>query len=158
MSPIGPRQVHCRPKRAVQFVRRRMRVGLWQTASRRIDACGACGSWCAMTGLQINWLPTSMRTAKLGPRTSAFGGRLGRSQMARPDHRRHRRYDANLNLIKGGARALLQEKDPWRRHRPDGVTQNISKVRRTARPIPTAPSRIIPFGWQTTKTLIENAY
>ena len=63
-------------------------------------------------------------------------------------------YDANLNLIKGGGGALLQEKIVATASDMMVVIADISKQVETLGAFP-LPVEIIPFGWQTTKALIE---
>jgi ribose 5-phosphate isomerase A len=74
--------------------------------------------------------------------------------MAGPDHRRRGRIRPNLNLIKGGGAALLQEKIVAT------ASDRMIVIADAAKEVPQLgafplPVEVIPFGWQTTKALIE---
>ena len=63
-------------------------------------------------------------------------------------------FDANLNLIKGGGAALLQEKIVATASDRMIVIADAAKEVAQLGAFP-LPVEIIPFGWQTTKALIE---
>jgi len=63
-------------------------------------------------------------------------------------------FDANLALIKGGGAALLQEKIVATASDQMIVIADAAKEVTTLGGYP-LPVEIIPFGWQTTKALIE---
>jgi len=63
-------------------------------------------------------------------------------------------YDPNLNLIKGGGGALLHEKIVATASDQMVVIADLSKQVDTLGAFP-LPVEVIPFGWQTTKALIE---
>jgi len=63
-------------------------------------------------------------------------------------------FDANLNLIKGGGAALLQEKIVATASDRMIVIADAAKEVAQLGAFP-LPVEVIPFGWQTTKSLIE---
>jgi len=63
-------------------------------------------------------------------------------------------YDANLNLIKGGGGALLHEKIVATASDQMVVIADLTKQVDTLGAFP-LPVEVIPFGWQTTKALVE---
>ena len=63
-------------------------------------------------------------------------------------------YDGNLNLIKGGGGAHLQEKIVATASDRMIVIADVTKRVETLGAFP-LPLEVISFGWQTTKTLIE---
>jgi ribose 5-phosphate isomerase A len=63
-------------------------------------------------------------------------------------------FDAKLNLIKGGGGALLQEKIVATASDMMVVIADVSKQVETLGAFP-LPVEVIPFGWQTSKALIE---
>jgi ribose 5-phosphate isomerase A len=63
-------------------------------------------------------------------------------------------FDANLNLIKGGGAALLQEKIVATASDRMIVIADAAKEVAQLGAFP-LPVEVIPFGWQTTKALIE---
>ena len=63
-------------------------------------------------------------------------------------------YDGNLNLIKGGGGALLQEKIVATASDQMIVIADAGKAVEALGAFP-LPIEVIPFGWQTTKTLVE---
>jgi ribose 5-phosphate isomerase A len=63
-------------------------------------------------------------------------------------------FDADLNLIKGGGAALLQEKIVATASDQMIVIADAAKEVATLGAFP-LPVEVIPFGWQTTKALIE---
>jgi ribose 5-phosphate isomerase A len=65
-------------------------------------------------------------------------------------------YDANLNLIKGGGGSLLQEKIVATASDQMVVIADIGKQVETLGAFP-LPIEVIPFGWQTTKALVEES-
>jgi len=62
--------------------------------------------------------------------------------------------DANLNLIKGGGGALLQEKIVATASDRMVVIADVGKEVETLGAFP-LPVEVIPFGWQTTQALVE---
>ena len=63
-------------------------------------------------------------------------------------------FDPALNLIKGGGGSLLQEKIVATASDQVIIIADVSKKVETLGSFP-LPVAVIPFGWQTTKTLIE---
>ncbi len=63
-------------------------------------------------------------------------------------------FDPNLNLIKGGGAALLQEKIVATASDRMIVIADAAKEVAQLGAFP-LPVEVIPFGWQTTKALIE---
>jgi len=63
-------------------------------------------------------------------------------------------FDGNLNLIKGGGGSLLQEKIVATASDQMVVIADAAKSVETLGNFP-LPIEVVPFGWQTTKTLVE---
>lgn len=63
-------------------------------------------------------------------------------------------FDGDLNLIKGGGGALLQEKIVATASDQMIVIADVGKEVERLGAFP-LPIEVIPFGWQTTKTLVE---
>ncbi|MFT4621083.1 MAG: ribose 5-phosphate isomerase A [Sulfitobacter sp.] len=152
LSPID-RAKFIAAKRAVQFVEDGMRVGLG-TGSTAAWMVRCLGELVRQDGLQITGVPTSMRTAKLAQDVGIRVSTLDEAKWLDLTIDGTDEYDANLNLIKGGGGALLQEKIVATASDQMVVIADISKQVEQLGAFP-LPVEIIPFGWQTTKTLIE---
>jgi ribose 5-phosphate isomerase A len=140
-------------KRAVQYVENGMKLGLG-TGSTAAWMVRCLAERIREEGLRVKGVPTSSRTAELArslgvPITSLDEARWLDLTIDGADE-----FDPNLNLIKGGGAALLQEKIVATASDQMIVITDAAKevVQLGAFPLPV---EVIPFGWQTTKALIE---
>lgn len=152
LSPID-RAKYVAAKRAVAFVEDGMRVGL---------GTGSTAAWMVRhlaevveeDGLQITCVATSTRTADLARDLNLKVTTLDEVKWLDLTIDGADEFDPNLNLIKGGGGALLQEKIvATASDRMIVITDSSKEVARLgAFPLPV---EVIRFGWETTKTLIE---
>ena len=140
-------------KRAVEFVEDGMRVGLG-TGSTAVWMVRCLGEMVKNDGLQITGVPTSTRTAELARDVGLRVTTLDEAKWLDLTIDGTDEFDANLNLIKGGGGALLREKVVATASDQMIVIADVSKQVETLGTFP-LPVEIIPFGWQTTKTLLE---
>ena len=152
LSPID-RAKFIAAKRAVQYVEDGMRVGLG-TGSTAAWMVRCLGELVRKEGLQVTGVPTSTRTAELARQVGIRVATLDEAKWLDLTIDGTDEYDPNLNLIKGGGGALLQEKIVATASDQMVVIADISKQVEQLGSFP-LPVEIIPFGWQTTKTLIE---
>jgi ribose 5-phosphate isomerase A len=152
LSPID-RAKYVAARRAVDFVQDGMRVGL---------GTGSTAAWMVRRlaerirdeGLQVTGVPTSIRTAALArelgiPLTTLDDAKWLDLTIDGADE-----VDPDLNLIKGGGAALLQEKIVATASDRMIVIADAAKQVATLGAFP-LPVEVVPFGWQTTKALIE---
>ena len=140
-------------KRAVEFVEDGMKLGLG-TGSTAAWMVRCLAERIREDGLRIVGVPTSSRTAELA---ASLGIRLSTLDEVKwldltidgADE-----FDPNLNLIKGGGAALLQEKIVATASDRMIVIADAAKEVAQLGAFP-LPVEVIPFGWQTTKALIE---
>lgn len=152
LSPID-RAKYVAAKRAVAFVEDGMRVGL---------GTGSTAAWMVRhlaevveeDGLQITCVATSTRTADLARDLKLKVTTLDEAKWLDLTIDGADEFDPNLNLIKGGGGALLQEKIvATASDRMIVITDSSKEVARLgAFPLPV---EVIRFGWETTRTLIE---
>ena len=140
-------------KRATRYVESGMRVGLG-TGSTAAWLVQCLGEMVREEGLRIKGVPTSSRTAALARDVGIDVISLDEARWLDVTIDRADEYDGNLNLIKGGGGALLQEKIVATASDQMVVIADISKQVETLGAFP-LPVEVIPFGWQTTKALIE---
>jgi len=140
-------------KRAVDYVEDGMRVGLG-TGSTAAWMVRCLGEAVRERGLNIKGVPTSTRTADLARQVGIEVISLDEAKWLDVTIDGADEYDHNLNLIKGGGGALLQEKIVATASDMMVVIADISKQVDTLGAFP-LPVEVIPFGWQTTKALIE---
>ncbi|NBT31104.1 MAG: ribose-5-phosphate isomerase RpiA [Rhodobacteraceae bacterium] len=140
-------------KRATQFVQSGMRVGLG-TGSTAAWLVKCLGDMVQNQGLRIQGVPTSSRTAQLAREVGIEVISLDEAKWLDVTIDGADEYDGNLNLIKGGGGALLQEKIVATSSDQMVVIADISKQVETLGAFP-LPIEVIPFGWQTTKMLVE---
>ena len=140
-------------KRAVDFVEDGMRVGLG-TGSTAAWMVRCLGEMVREDGLKIRGVPTSTRTADLAREVGIDVISLDEAKWLDVTIDGADEFDANLNLIKGGGGALLQEKIVATASDQMIVIADIGKEVETLGAFP-LPVEVIPFGWQTTKSLIE---
>ncbi len=140
-------------KRAVDFVQTGMKVGLG-TGSTAAWMVRCLGERVREEGLRIVGVPTSMRTAELARQVGIPVVSLDEAKWLDLTIDGADEFDTNLALIKGGGAALLQEKIVATASDQMIVIADAAKevVQLGGFPLPV---EIIPFGWQTTKALIE---
>ena len=154
-SPLSPidKAKFVAAKRAAEFVEGGMKVGLG-TGSTAAWLVRCLGEQVRDHGLKIKGVPTSTRTAKLAKEVGIEVISLDEARWLDLTIDGADEYDHDLNLIKGGGGALLQEKIVATASDQMVVIADISKKVETLGAFP-LPVEVIPFGWQTTKTLIE---
>lgn len=140
-------------KRAVEFVENGMKLGLG-TGSTAAWMVRCLAERIREEGLRVTGVPTSSRTAELArslgiPITSLDDARWLDLTIDGADE-----FDPNLNLIKGGGAALLQEKIVATASDQMIVITDAAKEVAQLGAFP-LPVEVIPFGWQTSKALIE---
>lgn len=152
LSPID-RAKYAAAKRAVGFVEDGMRVGL---------GTGSTAAWMVRhlaevvheEGMQITCVATSTRTADLARELKLHVSSLDEVKWLDLTIDGADEFDAQLNLIKGGGGALLQEKIVATASDRMIVITDASKEVAQLGKFP-LPVEVIPFGWETTKTLVE---
>lgn len=140
-------------KRAASLVEDGMRVGLG-TGSTAAWLVRCLGEMVEEEGLRFTAVPTSTRTAELArevgiPVTSLDEARWLDLTIDGADE-----FDTDLNLIKGGGGALLQEKIVATASDQMVVIADAGKEVENLGAFP-LPVEVIPFGWQTSQALIE---
>ncbi|MFT6647152.1 ribose-5-phosphate isomerase RpiA [Pseudophaeobacter arcticus] len=140
-------------KRAAGLVEDGMRVGLG-TGSTAAWLVRCLGEMVREEGLKFTAVPTSTRTAELArevgiPVTSLDEARWLDLTIDGADE-----FDRDLNLIKGGGGALLQEKIVATASDQMVVIADAGKEVENLGAFP-LPVEVIPFGWQTSQALIE---
>lgn len=152
LSPID-RAKYAAAKRATAFVENGMRVGLG-TGSTAAWLVRCLGDRVRQEGLRIQGVPTSARTAALARDVGIDVISLDEARWLDLTIDGADEVDGHLNLIKGGGGALLQEKIVATASDQMIVIADASKHVETLGAFP-LPVEVIPFGWQTTKALIE---
>ncbi|MEM6478284.1 MAG: ribose-5-phosphate isomerase RpiA [Pseudomonadota bacterium] len=140
-------------KRATDFVETGMKVGLG-TGSTAAWLVRCLGELVREDGLRIQGVPTSTRTAALARDVGIDVISLDEAKWLDITIDGADEFDSDLNLIKGGGGALLQEKIVATASDQMLVIADISKQVDTLGAFP-LPVEVIPFGWQTTKALVE---
>lgn len=140
-------------KRAVEFVEDGMRVGLG-TGSTAAWMVRCLGELVREDGLKIRGVPTSTRTANLARDVGIPVISLDEAKWLDLTIDGADEFDGDLNLIKGGGGALLQEKIVAKASDQMIVISDASKEVERLGAFP-LPIEVIPFGWQTTKALVE---
>ena len=140
-------------KRAAEMVEGGMRVGLG-TGSTAAWLVRCLGEMVREDGLKIRGVPTSTRTAELARDVGIEVMSLDEAKWLDLTIDGADEFDADLNLIKGGGGALLQEKIVATASDQMVVITDASKEVEALGAFP-LPVEVIPFGWQTTKALIE---
>ena len=140
-------------KRAVEFVEDGMKVGLG-TGSTAAWMVRCLGELVREEGLKIVGVPTSKRTAELAQKVGVKTTTLDDVKWLDLTIDGADEFDPDLNLIKGAGGALLWEKivatSSDRMIVISDATKQVDRL--GAFPLPV---EVIPFGWQTTKALIE---
>ncbi|AXI47395.1 ribose 5-phosphate isomerase A [Sulfitobacter sp. SK012] len=140
-------------KRAAQFVEDGMRVGLG-TGSTAAWLVRCLGEMVRADGLRIKGVPTSTRTAELARDVGIEVISLDEAKWLDITIDGADEFDGDLNLIKGGGGALLQEKIVATASDQMIVIADVGKEVETLGAFP-LPVEVIPFGWQTTQALVE---
>ena len=140
-------------KRAVDFVEDGMRVGLG-TGSTAAWMVRCLAEVVRQDGLKIRAVPTSTRTAALARELGIEVVSLDEAKWLDLTIDGADEFDGDLNLIKGGGGALLQEKIVATASDQMIVIADAGKEVGALGAFP-PPVEVIPFGWQTTKALIE---
>lgn len=140
-------------KRAADFVEDGMRVGLG-TGSTAAWLVRCIGEMVRDNGLKIKGVPTSTRTAVLARDVGIEVISLDEARWLDLTIDGADEFDGDLNLIKGGGGALLQEKIVATASDRMIVIADIGKEVESLGAFP-LPVEMIPFGWQTTQALIE---
>jgi len=105
-------------------------------------------------GLKITGVPTSTRTAALARDVGIKVASLDEAKWLDVTIDGADEFDGDLNLIKGGGGALLQEKIVATASDRMVVIADVGKEVENLGNFP-LPVEVIPFGWQTTQALIE---
>lgn len=140
-------------KQASTYVENGMKVGLG-TGSTAAWLVRCLGERVEKEGLKIVGVPTSTRTAELARDVGIEVISLDEAKWLDLTIDGADEYDGDLNLIKGGGGALLQEKIVATASDRMIVIADASKHVETLGHFP-LPIEVIPFGWQTTKTIVE---
>ena len=140
-------------KRAADYVEDGMRVGLG-TGSTAAWLVRCIGEMVRNDGLRIKGVPTSTRTAQLAREVGIEVMSLDEAKWLDLTIDGADEFDGDLNLIKGGGGALLQEKIVATASDQMVVIADIGKEVETLGAFP-LPIEVIPFGWQTTQALVE---
>ncbi|SPF81057.1 ribose-5-phosphate isomerase RpiA [Pseudoprimorskyibacter insulae] len=152
LSPID-RAKFVSAKRAAEFVEDGMRVGLG-TGSTAAWLVRCLGERVRDNGLRIRGVPTSARTAKLARDVGIEVITLDDARWLDLTIDGADEFDQELNLIKGGGGALLQEKIVATASDQMIVIADAAKEVESLGAFP-LPVEVIKFGWRTTQALIE---
>lgn len=140
-------------KRAVDFIESGMKVGLG-TGSTAAWMVRCLGERVREEGLKIVGVPTSTRTAQLARQVGIHVTSLDEAKWLDVTIDGADEFDQQLALIKGGGAALLQEKIVATASDLMIVIADAAKEVQQLGAFP-LPIEVIPFGWQTTKALVE---
>ena len=140
-------------RRAADLVEDGMRVGLG-TGSTAAWLVRCLGEMVREDGLKFRGVPTSTRTADLARSVGIDVVSLEDARWLDLTIDGADEFDYDLNLIKGGGGALLQEKIVATASDHMVVIADAAKGVDALGAFP-LPVEVIPFGWQTTQALIE---
>jgi len=140
-------------RRAVDFIQAGMKVGLG-TGSTAAWMVRCLGERVREEGLRVTGVPTSTRTAELARSVGIHVVSLDDAKWLDLTIDGADEFDRDLCLIKGGGAALLQEKIVATASDQMIVIADAAKEVMQLGAFP-LPVEVIPFGWQTTKALIE---
>ncbi|WP_299078247.1 ribose-5-phosphate isomerase RpiA [uncultured Ruegeria sp.] len=154
LSPIDMAK-YVAARRAADMVEDGMRVGLG-TGSTAAWLVRRLGERVQGENLRIMGVPTSTRTAQLAREVGIEVVSLDQAGWLDLTIDGADEFDGDLNLIKGGGGAHLQEKIVATASDQMIVIADAGKEVETLGAFP-LPVEVIPFGWQTTRTLIEEA-
>ncbi|WP_343116821.1 ribose-5-phosphate isomerase RpiA [Ostreiculturibacter nitratireducens] len=142
-------------RRSVDFIEDGMRVGLG-TGSTAAFMVRALGERVRKEGLNITGVPTSSQTAELARQEGIRVVALDEAKWLDLTIDGADEFDGDLNLIKGGGGALLQEKIVATASDRMIVIADLAKEVACLGAFP-LPIEVVPFGWKTTKLLVEEA-
>ncbi len=140
-------------REALEYVEQGMRLGLG-TGSTAAWFIELLGQRCKTEKLDIVGVPTSVRTGRLAERAGLRLTTLDEAGWLDLTVDGADEFDADLTLMKGGGGALLQEKIVATASDRMIVLADPSKRVETLGAFP-LPVEIIPFGWETTKAIVE---
>lgn len=140
-------------KRATDFVEDGMKLGLG-TGSTAAWMVRCLAERIREEGIRVVGVPTSSRTAQLATQLGVPITTLDDAKWLDLTIDGADEFDPNLNLIKGGGAALLQEKIVATASDQMIVIADAAKDVGQLGAFP-LPIEVIPFGWQTTKALVE---
>lgn len=140
-------------RRAVDFVEHGMRVGLG-TGSTAAWMVRCLAERVREEGLRVTGVPTSTRTAQLARQVGLTVTSLDDAKWLDLTIDGADEFDGELALIKGGGAALLQEKIVATASDQMIVIADAAKEVTALGAFP-LPVEVIPFGWQTTRALVE---
>lgn len=140
-------------KRATEFVEDGMKLGLG-TGSTAAWMVRCLAERIREEGLKVTGVPTSSRTAELAASLGVPLATLDEVKWLDMTIDGADEFDPHLALIKGGGAALLQEKIVATASDQMIVIADAAKEVTQLGAFP-LPVEVIPFGWQTTKALIE---
>ncbi|MGV6839221.1 MAG: ribose-5-phosphate isomerase RpiA [Planktomarina sp.] len=140
-------------QRAIEHVQDGMKVGLG-TGSTAAWMVRCLAKKAQDENLKLQCVPTSTRTAELAASLGLNVIALDEAKWLDLTIDGTDEFDADLNLIKGGGGALLQEKIVATASDQMIVIADISKKVEKLGAFP-LPVEVIPFGWQTSKALLE---
>jgi len=152
LSPINKAKFAA-AKKAAEFVEDGMRVGLG-TGSTAAWMVRCVGEMVREHGLRIKGVPTSTRTAELARDVGIEVISLDEAKWLDLTIDGADEFDADLSLIKGGGGALLQEKIVAIASDQLIVIADAAKEVENLGAFP-LPIEVVPFGWQTSKALVE---
>jgi ribose 5-phosphate isomerase A len=141
-------------KRACDYVQSGMKVGLG-TGSTAAWMVRCLAERIREEGLKIVGVPTSTRTAELATRLGVPITTLEEAKWLDLTIDGADEFDPDLSLIKGGGAALLQEKIVATASDQMIVITDAAKEVAALGAFP-LPVEVIPFGWQASRTLIED--
>ncbi len=140
-------------KQAMAYVKDGMKIGLG-SGSTAAWMVKCLGEHVAEQGLNIKGVPSSSRTAALAREVGLDVISLDEARWLDLTIDGADEFDGNLNLLKGGGGSLLQEKIVATASDQMIVIADASKAVETLGSFP-LPIEVVPFGWQTTKVLVE---
>lgn len=152
LSPIDKAKFAA-ASRAAALVEDGMKVGLG-TGSTAAWMVRCLGERVREEGLRITGVPTSTRTADLARQVGIEVIALDEAKWLDLTIDGADEFDAELNLIKGGGGALLLEKIVATASDRMVVIADAAKEVAQLGAFP-LPVEVIPFGWQTTRAIIE---
>lgn len=140
-------------RKAADFVQDGMTVGLG-TGSTAAWLVRCLADRMKTEGIKFRGVPTSTRTAALANELGIEVVSLDEAKWLDLTIDGADEFDTDLNLIKGGGGALLQEKIVATASDQMIVIADAGKKVETLGAYP-LPVEVIPFGWQTSKALLE---
>ncbi len=152
LSPID-RAKFVAARRAVALVEDGMRLGLG-TGSTAAWMVRCLAERVREEGLRVTGVPTSSRTAELARQLGLRITSLDEAKWLDLTIDGADEFDAQLALIKGGGGALLQEKIVATASDQMVVITDAAKEVAHLGAFP-LPIEVIPFGWQTSRALVE---